>query len=805
AWLAFSEGDTFTATGDGGTYTGIQVYLVQEAPNTTVQPSGWASIDTKGYVGVYPIGITPTYTLLYNYNGNSFAGDENDFRYAYRINNEDSIWKDLNANLNTTANTLSKTAISISSGLSASEFILGINASPVMSSISPQTTDEDTAIDSIAFTATDLETAACGLNITIISSDPTLISDTNLSYSCDVDQYTITAIPQTNQNGVATITVIVSDSGGLTTSTSFDLTVSSVNDAPEISDFYTEQPGETIIDFNTTSDLTTYFNPDSSPVFTNESSSGLNSSGGVTFSSASETWTFIDGFSQSSGATYTIEAYFYNEWNSGWTGMGFAIADQNEPNGTAGDPSISIGVGFHGGGGAFLNNGSSATISWPPDLVVGNWYKMIYCLTNNGDNTFDELFEIYNSDASGTLGTQKTSHTQTGTTNTDIAQASTIYAYFSNSGSRMSAMDEFAVSASTGGNPVIANVITIEEDTIADAILFSIADLEGDNLTLTVHSSNLTLVAIENISISGTGSSRTLTITPTANENGVVTITVDVTDGSLTSSSALRLTVLEYNDPPQMGTIADQTTLEDIATSVISFTVADNETAACSMTLSMTSSDQALVPDEYLLSICNGNEYSIVATPAMDQYGTATISVTITDAGGLAANTSFSLTITDVDDSQYIWADNQAADVVLGQLDFTSNTSGTTDSTFNNPSSVAVDPTSGKVFISDRTNNRILRFSSMNATITGSSAEAVLGQADFTSGLANRGGSVAANSLSHNDGLYVDSFGCLWLADRYNNRVLRFDNASNKANGADADGVLGQPNFTTSTAGITQN
>ncbi|ETR64865.1 MAG: hypothetical protein OMM_15229, partial [Candidatus Magnetoglobus multicellularis str. Araruama] len=197
---------------------------------------------------------------------------------------------------------------------------------------------------------------------------------------------------------------------------------------------------------------------------------------------------------------------------------------------------------------------------------------------------------------------------------------------------------------------------------------------------------------------------------------------------------SIALTVLDVNDPPQMGSIADQTTLEDIATSVISFTVVDNETASCSMTLSMTSSDTSLVPDEYLLSMCSGNEYSIVATPAMDQYGMATISVTIMDAGGLMASTSFTLTVTDVDDNIYMWTNNQAANVVLGQSNFNTNSSGTSSTKLTHGTAASVDLATGKLFISDRYNHRVLRFSSTDAAINGAAAEAVLGQADFNSG-----------------------------------------------------------------------
>ena len=41
----------------------------------------------------------------------------------------------------------------------------------------------------------------------------------------------------------------------------------------------------------------------------------------------------------------------------------------------------------------------------------------------------------------------------------------------------------------------------------------------------------------------------------------------------------------------------------------------------------------------------------------------------------------------------------------------------------------------------------------------------------------------------------VDSGGRLWVADANNNRLLRFENAALKTNGADADGVLGQRDF----------
>ncbi|MEM1096043.1 MAG: T9SS type A sorting domain-containing protein [Bacteroidota bacterium] len=143
-------------------------------------------------------------------------------------------------------------------------------------------------------------------------------------------------------------------------------------------------------------------------------------------------------------------------------------------------------------------------------------------------------------------------------------------------------------------------------------------------------------------------------------------------------------------------------------------------------------------------------------------------------------------------------SDQQAAEAVLGQADFTSSSTGTTAATMNNPSGCAVG-SGGVLFVSDQRNNRILRFDSAHTKASGADADGVLGQADFTSG--NDG--TNASRLDEPEGLALDGDGRLYVADRVNNRVLRFDNAASKADGADADGVLGQADFTSSSGGVT--
>ena len=149
----------------------------------------------------------------------------------------------------------------------------------------------------------------------------------------------------------------------------------------------------------------------------------------------------------------------------------------------------------------------------------------------------------------------------------------------------------------------------------------------------------------------------------------------------------------------------------------------------------------------------------------------------------------------------FLPSDGQAATLVLGQLDFTSSTAQLTQSGLNSPQDVTVDPVSAKVFVADTVNNRVLRFASLAALKSGSAAEAVLGQPDFTSSAAR----TTQNGLHSPVGLAVDSSGRLWVVDAQNSRVLRFDHAATAANGANADGVLGQPDFVTKAENTTQN
>lgn len=142
-----------------------------------------------------------------------------------------------------------------------------------------------------------------------------------------------------------------------------------------------------------------------------------------------------------------------------------------------------------------------------------------------------------------------------------------------------------------------------------------------------------------------------------------------------------------------------------------------------------------------------------------------------------------------------------AADLVLGQADFSASaeTDPPTGSSLSDVGDIIRDPFSGKVFVSDTENNRVLRYRNPATLANGDSAEFAFGQANLTSRVSGR----SASSNSGPAGLALDSAGRLWVADPDNSRVLRFNAAVSTTTSAPAATlVLGQPNFTSSASAM---
>jgi endoglucanase len=101
--------------------------------------------------------------------------------------------------------------------------------------------------------------------------------------------------------------------------------------------------------------------------------------------------------------------------------------------------------------------------------------------------------------------------------------------------------------ATTNTPPTITDIAdqSIGVNNATGTIAFTIGDAEtaAGNLTLTKSSSNTTLVPLANIAFGGSDASRTVTVTPAANQIGTATITVTVSDGTLTASDTFSVSV----------------------------------------------------------------------------------------------------------------------------------------------------------------------------------------------------------------------------------------------------------------------
>jgi len=138
-------------------------------------------------------------------------------------------------------------------------------------------------------------------------------------------------------------------------------------------------------------------------------------------------------------------------------------------------------------------------------------------------------------------------------------------------------------------------------------------------------------------------------------------------------------------------------------------------------------------------------------------------------------------------------SDGAAASFVLGQPDFTTNTPGLTAQNFNRPTDCTV--SGGKLFVVDTGANRVMIWNALPTSNV--PADVVVGQTVFISANAGLSASELANPIR-----VAVAGGKLFVADADNNRVLIW-NSIPTTNGAAANVVVGQADFTSNTPGLT--
>ena len=123
----------------------------------------------------------------------------------------------------------------------------------------------------------------------------------------------------------------------------------------------------------------------------------------------------------------------------------------------------------------------------------------------------------------------------------------------------------------------------------------------------------------------------------------MLTLSGDTTNG-YTGSLTIVVSAAATNTAPTISAIGDQVIDANTATAALPFTINDAETAAAALTVSGASSNAALVPNASIVFGGSGASRTVRVTPAANQSGAATITVTVSD-GALMASETFLVTV----------------------------------------------------------------------------------------------------------------------------------------------------------------
>lgn len=170
--------------------------------------------------------------------------------------------------------------------------------------------------------------------------------------------------------------------------------------------------------------------------------------------------------------------------------------------------------------------------------------------------------------------------------------------------------------APTNTAPVITAISNQSLDEDSDKTLsLSATDANNDSLTFSITNAPSQL----NVSITGT----TLTLDPIADFNGNGSVTVQVSDGSLTDSTSFNVTVNAVNDAPVFNVQSD-IDLVNTNTSVITLSATDIDSASNTLVYSVTSFDSAS-----LTASISADQLTI--TPKAGITGSSIVSVQVSD------------------------------------------------------------------------------------------------------------------------------------------------------------------------------
>jgi len=175
----------------------------------------------------------------------------------------------------------------------------------------------------------------------------------------------------------------------------------------------------------------------------------------------------------------------------------------------------------------------------------------------------------------------------------------------------------------------------------------------GTTYTITSSSGSGGTISPAGAVIVNAGGNQTFTIAPNTGY-AIAGVTVDGSSVGAVASYAFNGVAANHtisatfaatgNTPPTISTVADQNIAANTSTAAQAFTVNDSETPVANLTVAAVSSNTTLVPNANIALGGSGGNRTVQVTPAANQTGTTTITLTVSD-GTLTAPSSFALTV----------------------------------------------------------------------------------------------------------------------------------------------------------------
>lgn len=498
------------------------------------------------------------------------------------------------------------------------------NAPPTISPIANVTTNEDFPTFTIPFTVGDDQTPAGSLTVLAVSSNPNVLPNSGISLGGSGANRTIKLTPLPNSNGVASVTVSVTDgsTSPATATATFSATWLAVNDLPQFigvpasvigtEDITPVVFSHTVFDVETAAGvLVETATSDNPSVVTNIVVSGAGtSSRTITVNLIPDAFGTVNidlALTDNIATVHRVVPLTVTPVNDVPTMS--SIPDALLTNGVAGQINFAI-TDKEDGGNMSLSRASDNPAVLPVANIVfgGSGFNRSATLTPTGIGTANVTFTA--TDSGG-----------------------------------LQASSTFQVTVSGVPNTPPTLVLFPNQTTPEDNSLFLLPITVGDaetpaaSLILSVVISNPALIT--SVALAGSGASRTCTIILVTNQFGTGTLTFTVSDGSASVTDSRTITVTPVNDAPVFTSTITSKTLQAGSTLPVTTGVSDQETAAGSLGVTATVTSGTTVS---ITGLANNNG-AVSFTLNGSAAGANTVQVVVND-GVLTATNTFAVTVT---------------------------------------------------------------------------------------------------------------------------------------------------------------